>query len=715
MGKDLKQTTTAGNSATKQTSFNCDIDAFLLWRRVFLIRYYKTLGENDHADITWQDFNKQMSVLSIDDDQVKFERKLPHKDLFKTVVEIKVNKQKFFVINLYYTTKKCHIQGSKTQEWLNQENEILTKFVHSYKQRAKGDYSNLDNDITGLEMPEMFLAPEDLDKSETFPKQNKETSEESNNDKTKQKNETNQKDNKVIVEENDDKNETKTQCDCKHEISALKEALHRIEQLLLEKGEKEQQILLKTESIEKQIHEKTENVVQQFQQKTEKIERKIEEIKQLAENHEGDHGDIKQTVNEIRLNAKEDKNEILKVQNECLSKITKEVKSVHKEMRENKDEFQKTLEDNTIKILNELENDSENSEDESDVNVENDTNKRKSKDDKTEREISNQNNNRDRIENDEPVMTDDFEHHERGLDYDIQKKDRYDIDLWVIGTSIVKDLVGSKMYSRKFKSVRITTLPEKTIRGAKSLIRSGKVQATNILLQVGSNDLDFENEAESVVREMRELVEECEQAVPGCKILVGEILPRFYSNNTERQKFERKRTQYNSMITSIKNITIVEHRNLTQVHFDDGVHLSPESGVPIFVRNIKEILDPILGVQHQSVNHRQRYQNRTLPQEHENHRQHRQSYHNNFRGDRNYRDNGGRPDQTYDYNRNTIPNYGRPDQVYDYNRNTATYRGPYHNRDMRDVPYEYGNRLRNDGYSQTEMNSLIHQLLNKLK
>ncbi|CAC5374229.1 unnamed protein product [Mytilus coruscus] len=42
------------------------------------------------------------------------------------------------------------------------------------------------------------------------------------------------------------------------------------------------------------------------------------------------------------------------------------------------------------------------------------------------------------------------------------------------------------------------------------------------------------------------------------------------------------------------DIVIIEHSNLTQVDFQDGIHLSRESGVPVYDRNIKEKLNTIL-------------------------------------------------------------------------------------------------------------------------
>jgi hypothetical protein len=56
------------------------------------------------------------------------------------------------------------------------------------------------------------------------------------------------------------------------------------------------------------------------------------------------------------------------------------------------------------------------------------------------------------------------------------------------GTSIVKDLRGRRMYRNK--SVRITTLKDKTIYGATQLMKYGRMSAKHIMFQVGSNELE---------------------------------------------------------------------------------------------------------------------------------------------------------------------------------------------------------------------------------
>lgn len=98
---------------------------------------------------------------------------------------------------------------------------------------------------------------------------------------------------------------------------------------------------------------------------------------------------------------------------------------------------------------------------------------------------------------------------------------------------------------------------------------------------------------------MRDLISFCKLSVPGSKILVGEALPCFYRNQVKRCNCETKRSQFNTYLKEMERelyIVIIEHSNLTQVDFEDGIHLSRESGVPIYVRNIKEKLNTILGI-----------------------------------------------------------------------------------------------------------------------
>lgn len=116
-----------------------------------------------------------------------------------------------------------------------------------------------------------------------------------------------------------------------------------------------------------------------------------------------------------------------------------------------------------------------------------------------------------------------------------------DNDLKIIGTSIVKDLRGRRMYRNK--SVRITTLKDKTIYGATQLMKYGRVSAKHIMFQVGSNELE-NKEPDDSMEELEKLVEVTREKVPHTDILFGEILPRFYKDRRLSSVFEEKKTHF---------------------------------------------------------------------------------------------------------------------------------------------------------------------------
>ncbi|CAG2210045.1 unnamed protein product [Mytilus edulis] len=121
------------------------------------------------------------------------------------------------------------------------------------------------------------------------------------------------------------------------------------------------------------------------------------------------------------------------------------------------------------------------------------------------------------------------------------KEPQRNIDVLIIGTSVVKDLEPRKIYRNK--QVKINTLKEKTIKGARSFIQSqsNKTPINNVVIQVGSNDLDLEDSIDQVIPPFMELLKETKESMPpDCNIFVGEILPRFYQNRTETRKFDEK-------------------------------------------------------------------------------------------------------------------------------------------------------------------------------
>ncbi|CAC5362708.1 unnamed protein product [Mytilus coruscus] len=150
----------------------------------------------------------------------------------------------------------------------------------------------------------------------------------------------------------------------------------------------------------------------------------------------------------------------------------------------------------------------------------------------------------------------------------------------------------------RFKKVSITTLRDKTIQGAKEFLETGKMNAKNILFQVGSNDLEV-IQPKNVVEEIEQLIIDTKKSLPKSQIIISQILPRFYRNQNLEQEYEVKKVECNQLLYELckrYEAYYVQHENLTQVHFQDGIHLNKQRGIKLYVRNLKEIVNPLIGV-----------------------------------------------------------------------------------------------------------------------
>ena len=119
------------------------------------------------------------------------------------------------------------------------------------------------------------------------------------------------------------------------------------------------------------------------------------------------------------------------------------------------------------------------------------------------------------------------------------------------------------MYRNKL--VRVTTLKDKTVNGAKNYIGTGKVQARNLLLQIGSNDLNKKSPNE-VLHEIEDLINKCQSCIPGADIVIGEILPRFQNSLDWRHTYEAKRREINA---GLKQISIQYNCSVTRSPYTD--------------------------------------------------------------------------------------------------------------------------------------------------
>ena len=112
-----------------------------------------------------------------------------------------------------------------------------------------------------------------------------------------------------------------------------------------------------------------------------------------------------------------------------------------------------------------------------------------------------------------------------------------DNDLWIIGTSIVKDLRGRRMYRNK--SVRITTLKDKTIYGATQLMKYGRMFAKHIMFQVGSNELE-NKEPDDIMEKLEKLVEVAREKVPHTIFYLVKYYQDFIKIGACRQYLKKK-------------------------------------------------------------------------------------------------------------------------------------------------------------------------------
>ncbi|CAG2204105.1 unnamed protein product [Mytilus edulis] len=188
----------------------------------------------------------------------------------------------------------------------------------------------------------------------------------------------------------------------------------------------------------------------------------------------------------------------------------------------------------------------------------------------------------------------------------------------------------------RFKKVSITTLRDKTVQGAKEFLETGKINAKNILFQVGSNDLEAKQPT-NVVEEIEQLIVDTKKSMPESQIIISQILPRFYRNQNMDQEFEVKRVECNQLLYELckqYEAYYVQHENLTQVHFQDGIHLNKQRGIKLYVRNLKEIVNPLIGVKNDDQDNSRNHHVREKPDGAPNYTRYRQP--NKMYNDRKY-------------------------------------------------------------------------------
>jgi lysophospholipase L1-like esterase len=115
-------------------------------------------------------------------------------------------------------------------------------------------------------------------------------------------------------------------------------------------------------------------------------------------------------------------------------------------------------------------------------------------------------------------------------------------------------------------------------------------------LHVGYNDLESKTPDE-VIQELEDLISELKRELPSSKLIVAELLPRFYKKTSS--EFDEKILLYSSLLKNCCFDINAEYVNCEQMSSDDlydGIHLN-EYGIKLYVKCVKKVLNPHLGVQ----------------------------------------------------------------------------------------------------------------------
>ena len=116
-------------------------------------------------------------------------------------------------------------------------------------------------------------------------------------------------------------------------------------------------------------------------------------------------------------------------------------------------------------------------------------------------------------------------------------------------------------------------------------------------MPVGSNDLELKTPDE-VIQELEDLISELKRELPSLKLIIAEILPRFYKKTPS--EFDEKILLYSSLLKKTFcfdiNIECVNFEQMSSDDFYGGIHLN-EYGIKLYVKCVKKVLNPLLGVQ----------------------------------------------------------------------------------------------------------------------
>ncbi len=174
----------------------------------------------------------------------------------------------------------------------------------------------------------------------------------------------------------------------------------------------------------------------------------------------------------------------------------------------------------------------------------------------------------------------------------------------LIGTSMVKHIRPVDLFGKRkcfFKSIS-----GGLIKHIDSFLRTreGYFESCNMfVVTCGSNDCDSKNEISETLTAYLDLCLYLSEKYPNARLILNTLVPRQNTRFTTQEEFEERRVLFNQFLNSsvnslIWNARIVSHPNFENREslstlLSDGVHLSVDQGVLIYVQEIKTVLNDL--------------------------------------------------------------------------------------------------------------------------
>ncbi len=200
-----------------------------------------------------------------------------------------------------------------------------------------------------------------------------------------------------------------------------------------------------------------------------------------------------------------------------------------------------------------------------------------------------------------------------------QEPDQTTFDSCVIGSSMIKNINKLDLFENsKFKNTYFKSISGGLIKHVHEDLKNMSHELKNcklFIITVGSNDCDSLNQIDKVIGDYLDLVEYLRDTYSSetC-IILNKLIPRLKTRYTKLDDFDKRRLCFNNFIQNSlctmfsSSLFVVEHErfeireneidatnnNILNEFLSDGVHLSIQKGVKLYVEDIKNVLNKIV-------------------------------------------------------------------------------------------------------------------------